>query len=76
MELYSKVTGEACSEWTAWSFYRVKSSYEASLEYGKVARKQMLLGKIFKEGNLMGTVGEIAVAFTGADFLQDLRDLV
>ena len=75
MELYSKVTGEACSEWTAWSFYRVKSSYEASLEYSKVARKQMLLGKISEEGNLMGTVGEIAVAFTGADFLQDLRDL-
>ncbi len=35
----------------------------------------MVEGRYTRKGNLLGTLGEIGIAFTGADIVQDIRDL-
>ena len=40
-----------------------------------MALEQVVKGKYADESNIIGTVGEVGVVFTGLDVVQDLRDL-
>ncbi len=73
--VYEELTGETCPEAEAEDFFSIIGKKEAWISYLKVAVEQMIAGKYTDKGNLLGTLGEIGIAFTGADIVQDIRDL-
>ena len=56
-------------------YFKLESASESWSQYFLVALEQVIKGKYADESNIIGTVGEVGVAFTGLDVVQDLRDL-
>ncbi len=73
--VYEKLTGASAETEMAVAFFKIISSKEAWKKYVSDAVDQILFGKYTEAGNLLGTAGELGVAFTGVDFVQDIRDL-
>ncbi|MGB8455799.1 MAG: AHH domain-containing protein [Anaerocolumna sp.] len=73
--VYEKLTGTSAETEMAVAFFRIISSKEAWKEYVSDSVDRILFGNYTDNGNLLGTAGELAIAFTGVDFVQDIRDL-
>ncbi len=73
--VYEKLTGTSAETEMAVAFFRIISSKEAWKEYVSDSVDRILFGKYTDNGNLLGSAGELAIAFTGVDFVQDIRDL-
>ena len=56
-------------------YFYVKSASQVAEEYLNKTITQVICGKFATERTGLGSIGEIGVAFTGADFIADLRDL-
>ncbi len=56
-------------------YFKLESAGESWRKYFLVSIEQIIKGKYADESNVVGTIGEIGVAFTGADIIQDIRDL-
>ncbi len=56
-------------------YFKLESAGESWRKYFLVAIEQIGKGKYAEETNAAGTIGEIGVAFTGVDVVQDVRDL-
>ncbi len=69
-----ELSGENIREKTE-KFFTVKTKGQIWLDYVQTSLRQLVMGKYTTERNSLGTLGEIGIAFTGADFLADCRDL-
>ena len=74
-EVFFKCTGQEISDEIAEEFFRIPYTDEAWDLYYRDASEQIVLGEYTEKGNLVGSMGELGLAFTGADVVQDLRDL-
>ncbi|SFR92503.1 deaminase domain-containing protein, partial [Anaeromicropila populeti] len=57
------------------AYFKLPSKWAAWKSYFSDGLEQIILGKFTEKGTVIGTVGEVGLAFTGVDVYQDLRDL-
>ncbi|MBO4981997.1 MAG: cellulose binding domain-containing protein, partial [Lachnospiraceae bacterium] len=74
-QVLSEVRGEKCTDEAVRSAYSILSWGSAWADYLRVSWNQIIRGKFAEETNLLGTIGEVGIAFVGLDFFQDARDL-
>ncbi len=74
-EVYRKFTGTEGSNYEVICFFDIHQTDVDWDVYTKDALNQIVKGNYAENVNLMGTLGELGLAFTGIDVVQDVRDL-